>query len=174
MLCCSAHIIYLLCSRRIVLMLISWLAICIQICMNKLLFTADNVERLFYQGVFMNSSKIHCTIVLLDNDCSYQSNIFLILLAFYLMLSVTYYAQNYAGIIGWFLDVRCNNDRIMKLDKLHHGQLCTCPTLYIYIYYIGNGPLNGYTTVHNVSEASMENIMHTLQEFCHISFCYST
>ena len=53
--------------------------------------------------------------VLLDNDCLiriYQlsiircnsSKIFPIMLALSLMLSVTYYAQNYAGIIGWSLD----------------------------------------------------------------------
>ena len=48
----------------------------------------------------------------LDNDCSirvYQSFIaththtFPIMLALCLMLSVTYYAQNYAGIISWSL-----------------------------------------------------------------------
>ena len=83
----------------------------------------------------MNGSKIHC---FLDNDCSIRVYlsivaIFLILLARCLMLSVTYYAQNYTGIIGWSLDVRCNNDRIMKLDKLHHGYLCTCLTSYSYM-----------------------------------------
>ena len=47
--------------------------------------------------------------VLLDNDCSirvYQSfvvRIFPIMLALCLMFSVTYYAQTYAGIIGWSL-----------------------------------------------------------------------
>ena len=46
--------------------------------------------------------------LLLDNDCSirvYQSfvKIFPIMLALRLMLSVTYHAQNYAGIIGWSL-----------------------------------------------------------------------
>ena len=51
--------------------------------------------------------------VLLGNDCSvrvYQSiiccnflKIFPIMLALCLMLSVTYYAQSYAGIIGWSL-----------------------------------------------------------------------
>ena len=41
MLCCSAHKIYLLCSRiRVVLS-----TIYIQICMNN---TADNLKRLFY------------------------------------------------------------------------------------------------------------------------------
>ena len=48
----------------------------------------------------MNGSKIHY--VLLGNDCSirvYQS--FPMMLALCLMLSVTYYAQNYAGILGW-------------------------------------------------------------------------
>ena len=47
--------------------------------------------------------------VLLDNDCSirvYQSFVtivkkFPIMLALCLMLSMTYYAQKYAGIIGW-------------------------------------------------------------------------
>ena len=56
----------------------------------------------------MASNTLH---VLLDIDCSirvYQSfvailKIFPIMLALCLMLSVTYYAQNYAGIIGWSL-----------------------------------------------------------------------
>ena len=54
---------------------------------------------------------MHC--VSLANDCSirvYQSiaaifqHIFLIMLTLCSMLSVTYYAQNYAGIIGWSLN----------------------------------------------------------------------
>ena len=39
--------------------------------MNKLLLIANNVKRLFYYGIFVKGSKIHC-----DNDCSirvYQS-----------------------------------------------------------------------------------------------------
>ena len=51
---------------------------------------------------------MHC--VFSDNDCLiriYQSfvAIFPIMLALCLMLSVTYYAQNYAAIIGWSLQV---------------------------------------------------------------------
>ena len=49
--------------------------------------------------------------VLMDTDCSIRvyksffaiSKIFPIMLALCLMLSVTYYAQNYAGITGWSL-----------------------------------------------------------------------
>ena len=35
--------------------------------------------------------------------CNNFSKIFPIILALFLMVSLTYYAQNYAGIIGWSL-----------------------------------------------------------------------
>ena len=37
--------------------------------------------------------------------CCNVAKIFPIMLALCLMLSVTYYTKNYAGIIGWFLNV---------------------------------------------------------------------
>ena len=36
------------------------------------------------------------------------SKVFPIMLALYLMLSVTYYAQSYAGIMGWSLILHTN------------------------------------------------------------------
>ena len=43
--------------------------------------------------------------ILLDNDCSIRVyKLFVVIFQkLCLMLLVTYYAQNYAGIIGWFL-----------------------------------------------------------------------
>ena len=58
------------------------------------------------RSIYINGSKAHY--VFLDNDCSiraYQSSVaifskmFPIMLALCLMLSVTYYVQNYVGII---------------------------------------------------------------------------
>ena len=70
-------------------------------------------RRQFRKTVFLECiHKINGSKILLDNDCSirvYQSfveifsKIFRNMLALCLMLSVTYYAQNYAGIIGWSL-----------------------------------------------------------------------
>ena len=77
-----------------------------QIFMNKSSLIVDNVcIRVYKQNTLY---------VLLDNDCSirvYQSfvailqKIIPIMLALCLMLSVTYYAQNCTGIIGWSLIV---------------------------------------------------------------------
>ena len=76
-------------------------------CMNKLLLIAENLERPFI-WVYLQMALS----ALLENDCSirvYQlfvaffQKIFPIMLALCLILSVTYYAQNYAGIIGWSL-----------------------------------------------------------------------
>ena len=96
----------------------------IQIYMNKSLLLADNVERLFLGCIYKRQQNtLH---VFSDIDCSnriYQlsiicrnfSKIFPIMLALCLMLSVTYYAQNYAGIIsrslltifcGWIISNR--------------------------------------------------------------------
>ena len=38
------------------------------------------------------------------------------MLALYLMLSVTYYAQNYASIIGWSLAIANCNINFIKID----------------------------------------------------------
>ena len=74
--------------------------------MNKSLLVADNVERPFYYGVFIKGSKIHCVFsqaLTITIICCNFSKMFPIMLALCLMLPVTYYAQNYAGIIGWSL-----------------------------------------------------------------------
>ena len=47
----------------------SIITICIQICINKSLLIAEILERLFYWGVFINGSKMHCMFYI-DNDCS--------------------------------------------------------------------------------------------------------
>ena len=106
---CTAHKIYLLCSRiRIALSLFSLSML--KICVNKSLLIADNLERLFYYGVFINGSKIHR--VLSDNDYLIRVHISHLLQFF---KNVSYYASimfnafsdllcwNYAGIIGWSL-----------------------------------------------------------------------
>ena len=84
--------------------------------------------------------------VLLDNGYSirvYQSfiaifpKIFHYMLALCLMLSVTYYAQNYAGIIGWLLPMSyimkyhvTHVDHHMHYYMIsHHFQLCNWPLM---------------------------------------------
>ena len=91
-----------LCSRtRIVLSLLSLFSY-IQIPMNKSLLIADNLERLFIR-VYSTYSQImtvqleyinHLLKIFKNNIISYYAGI---------MLSVTYYAQNYTGMIDWSL-----------------------------------------------------------------------
>ena len=64
----------------------------------------------FIRGVFINGSKIHCMFSFkmtaqleYINHLLQFSKVFTIILALCLMLSVTYYVQNYAGIICWSL-----------------------------------------------------------------------
>ena len=101
-----------------------------QICMNKSLLIADNLERLFYQGVFINGRLY----VLLNNDCSirvYQS--FVSIFQKYILLcwhyvqccSVTYYAQKL-----------CWHNRLVSINKaiidyvltvsIHYGNCRHC------------------------------------------------
>ena len=47
----------------------------------------------------------------------YINQIFPIMLALCLMLSVTYYAQNYAGIIGWSLIIK-PDDRVYLVSDV--------------------------------------------------------
>ena len=46
------------------------------------------------------------------------------MLALCLMLSVTYYAQNYAGIIGWSLGARNRSYRLLKLKGTQPDLSC--------------------------------------------------
>ena len=60
MLCCSVHIIYLLAMLKNKICAQSIITIYIQICMNKSLHIQQTIQKhCFYQGVFINGSKIH-------------------------------------------------------------------------------------------------------------------
>ena len=112
MLCCSAYKVYLLCSIlcsriRIVLSLLS-------LFIYKFAWISHYSRQCTKTGLLGCVYKCHQIMlyVLLKNNCLirvYQSfvaifkKIFSIVLVLCLMLSVTYYAQNYADIIGWSL-----------------------------------------------------------------------
>ena len=105
----SVYKSYLLCSKlcpRIRIVLNLFLLSMYRICVNKSLLIYRQFRKIVLLGLFIDGSKILC--VLSDNDCSiwvYQSFVanFQIYIPLCLMLLVTCYAQNYAGIIGWSL-----------------------------------------------------------------------
>ena len=112
MLCCSAHKIYLSCSKlclriRNVLSLFS-LFMYIQVCMNKLLLITQfrktvllgclyKWQKTQLPGIFSKTMTVQLEYI------NHLSKTLPISLALCLILSVTYYTQNCAGIIGWSL-----------------------------------------------------------------------
>ena len=75
--------------------------------MNKSLLLADNLERLFIRVYLLMAAKyIVCSRQSVKSISIIGCNllkIYPIMLALCLMLSMTYYAKSYAGIIGWSL-----------------------------------------------------------------------